>query len=118
MWAYARMECLVNRVVEHDRLADEVRTWSEEIAANAPLAVAATKRTMRLGLESSFDANAHIPKFLGTTAVNMVTCIAKDRAFARAYDFRRFLQRELRPHLDQARYVPASVSAAPPYYGV
>lgn len=50
---------LVNRVVEHDRLADEVRAWSGEIAANAPLAVAATKRTMRLGLESSFDANAH-----------------------------------------------------------
>jgi len=50
---------LVNRIVEHDRLAAEARSWAEEIATNAPLAVAATKRSMRLGLESSFDANAH-----------------------------------------------------------
>lgn len=50
---------LVNRVIEHDRLLDEARAWADEIAANAPLAVAATKRSMRLGLESSFDANAH-----------------------------------------------------------
>ncbi len=50
---------LVNRVIEHDELLAEARSWAAEIAANAPLAVAATKRTMRLGLESSFDANAH-----------------------------------------------------------
>ena len=30
-----------------------------EIAANAPLAVQATKRMMRLGLEETFEANVH-----------------------------------------------------------
>ncbi len=50
---------LVNRVIEHDQLMAEARSWAEEIAANAPLAVAATKRTMRSGLDSSFEANAH-----------------------------------------------------------
>lgn len=50
---------LVNRVVEHEKLDEEVRAWAGEIASNAPLAIAATKRTMRLGLDSSFEANAH-----------------------------------------------------------
>lgn len=50
---------LVNKVVPHDELGAEVGIWAEEIAANAPLAVEATKRSMRLGLESGFDANAH-----------------------------------------------------------
>ena len=50
---------LVNRIVPHDRLLAEARAWAAEIAANAPLAVAATKRTMRLGLDSSFDANMY-----------------------------------------------------------
>jgi enoyl-CoA hydratase/carnithine racemase len=50
---------LVNRVVPHARLLDEARAWAAEIAANAPLAVAATKRSMRLGLDSSFDANMY-----------------------------------------------------------
>jgi enoyl-CoA hydratase/carnithine racemase len=30
-----------------------------EIGANAPLAVQATKRMMRLGLEETFEANVH-----------------------------------------------------------
>lgn len=50
---------LVNRVVPHDRLASETRAWAEEIAGNAPLAVQATKRMMRLGLDESFEANVH-----------------------------------------------------------
>jgi enoyl-CoA hydratase/carnithine racemase len=50
---------LVNRVVEHDRLMDTTREWAEEIASNAPLAVQATKRMMRLGLEETFEANVH-----------------------------------------------------------
>ncbi len=50
---------LVNRVVPHDTLLDEARAWAGEIAANAPLAVAATKRTMRLGTDTPFEANAH-----------------------------------------------------------
>ena len=37
----------------------ETRQLAGEIAANAPLAVQATKRMMRLGLEETFEANVH-----------------------------------------------------------
>jgi enoyl-CoA hydratase/carnithine racemase len=50
---------LVNAVVEPDQLLPVTRSWAEEIAANAPLAVQATKRMMRLGLEETFEANVH-----------------------------------------------------------
>jgi enoyl-CoA hydratase/carnithine racemase len=50
---------LVNAVVEHDALLPTARAWADEIAANAPLAVQATKRMMRLGLEETFEANVH-----------------------------------------------------------
>jgi enoyl-CoA hydratase/carnithine racemase len=50
---------LVNKVVPRDALAAETATWAREIAANAPLAVQATKRMMRLGLAESFEANVH-----------------------------------------------------------
>jgi enoyl-CoA hydratase/carnithine racemase len=50
---------LASRVVPHEKLLDEARAWAAEIASNAPLAVAATKRAMRLGLDSSFDANMY-----------------------------------------------------------
>jgi enoyl-CoA hydratase/carnithine racemase len=50
---------LVNTVVPHDRLMSETETWANEISGNAPLAVQATKRMMRLGLEESFEANVH-----------------------------------------------------------
>jgi enoyl-CoA hydratase/carnithine racemase len=50
---------LVNTVVPHERLADETRAWAEEIAGNAPLAVQAAKRMMRLATEESFEANVH-----------------------------------------------------------
>ena len=50
---------LVNTVVPHDRLAEETRAWAEEIAGNAPLAVQAAKRLMRLAMEESFEANVH-----------------------------------------------------------
>jgi len=50
---------LVNTVVAHERLADETRAWAEEIAGNAPLAVQAAKRLMRLAMEESFEANVH-----------------------------------------------------------
>jgi enoyl-CoA hydratase/carnithine racemase len=50
---------LVNRVVPVAALADEVRAVAEEIAANAPLAVQATKRLMRLGQDETFEANVH-----------------------------------------------------------
>ena len=50
---------LVNVIVEPDALMSTAREWAEEIAANAPLAVQATKRMMRLGLEETFEANVH-----------------------------------------------------------
>jgi len=59
----AAAECLelglVNRVVPHELFEKEVRSLAEEIAANAPLAVQATKRMMRLGLTDSFESNVH-----------------------------------------------------------
>ena len=50
---------LVNHVVEPERLMPFAREVAAEIAANAPLAVQATKRMMRLGLEETFEANVH-----------------------------------------------------------
>ena len=50
---------LVNKVVPHAELADEARRWAAELAANAPLAVAAAKRTMRFGQDSTFEANSY-----------------------------------------------------------
>ena len=46
---------LVNRVVPHERLADEARALADEIAGSAPLAVRASKRMMRAGLSEEFD---------------------------------------------------------------
>ena len=50
---------LANRVVPHEKLLAETLSWAQELAANAPLAVAASKRSMRFGLDESFEANAH-----------------------------------------------------------
>jgi enoyl-CoA hydratase/carnithine racemase len=50
---------LISRVVEPGQLMPAVRELAAEIAANAPLAVQATKRMMRLGLEETFEANVH-----------------------------------------------------------
>jgi len=50
---------LVNAVVPQERLAEEARAWATEIAANAPLAVQAAKRLMRLALEGSFEESVH-----------------------------------------------------------
>jgi enoyl-CoA hydratase/carnithine racemase len=50
---------LVNKVVPREALASETAAWADEIAGNAPLAVQATKRMMRLGLTETFEANVH-----------------------------------------------------------
>ncbi len=50
---------LVNRVVPDGDLKQAVRALANEIAANAPLAVQATKRMMRMGLSEQFDDHAH-----------------------------------------------------------
>ena len=50
---------LVNRIVPADQLMTEARALATEIAKNAPMAVQATKRMMRLGLDETFEANVH-----------------------------------------------------------
>jgi len=50
---------LVNRVVPDELLIKETRALADEIAANAPLAVAASKRMMRMGLSEEFDDHVH-----------------------------------------------------------
>jgi enoyl-CoA hydratase/carnithine racemase len=50
---------LVNRVVPHADLMAATREWADEIASCAPVAVQATKRMMRLGMDESFEANVH-----------------------------------------------------------
>lgn len=46
---------LVNKVVPHEDLMTEARSWAEQVAASAPLAIQATKRMMRLGLDETFE---------------------------------------------------------------
>ncbi|TFG98545.1 MAG: enoyl-CoA hydratase/isomerase family protein, partial [Myxococcales bacterium] len=50
---------LVNRVVPAERLRDEALAVAREIAANAPLAVQASKRMMRMGLSEEFSDHVH-----------------------------------------------------------
>jgi enoyl-CoA hydratase/carnithine racemase len=45
--------------VPHADLDETVSAWAKELADQAPLAIKAAKRTMRLGLDTTFDANAH-----------------------------------------------------------
>jgi len=50
---------LVSRVVPGERLRDEALAVAREIAANAPLAVQASKRMMRMGLSEEFSDHVH-----------------------------------------------------------
>jgi enoyl-CoA hydratase/carnithine racemase len=50
---------LVNRVVADELLDKEARTLAREIARNAPLAVQASKRMMRMGLSEGFSEHVH-----------------------------------------------------------
>jgi len=50
---------LVNRMVPAELLAKETRALAEEIAANAPLAVQASKRMMRMAESEAFDEHVH-----------------------------------------------------------
>jgi len=47
---------LVNEVVGHDDLMTRTLELADEIAANAPLSIQATKRMMRLGMDEPFEA--------------------------------------------------------------
>jgi enoyl-CoA hydratase/carnithine racemase len=50
---------LVSRVVPDELLLKEARALAAEIASNAPLAVQASKRMMRMGLSETFDDHVH-----------------------------------------------------------
>jgi enoyl-CoA hydratase/carnithine racemase len=50
-------ERLVNQVVPADEVAATARAMALEIAANAPMAVRASKRLMRMGLEEIFETH-------------------------------------------------------------
>jgi enoyl-CoA hydratase/carnithine racemase len=49
----------VNVVVPNDEFEAVVAQWANELASQAPLAVRSNKRLMRLGLDSTFEANSH-----------------------------------------------------------
>jgi enoyl-CoA hydratase/carnithine racemase len=50
---------MLSQLVPAADLAGAVRAIAEEIASNAPLAVQASKRMMRMGLNESFDDHVH-----------------------------------------------------------
>jgi len=50
-------ERLVNKVVPAEAVAAEAQAMAREIADNAPLAVRASKRLMRMGLEETFETH-------------------------------------------------------------
>ena len=52
-------EGLCSKVVAHDSLMDEARALAAEVAGNAPLAVQASKRLMRMGLSEPFAEHVH-----------------------------------------------------------
>ena len=52
-------EGLCAKVVPHETLMDEARSLATEIAANAPMAVQASKRLMRMGLSEPFTEHVH-----------------------------------------------------------
>lgn len=58
---------LVNAVVPHDDLMATARQWAQEIALNAPMAVQATKRMMRQGLNETYETTVdHLMMHLRT----------------------------------------------------
>lgn len=50
---------LINQVVPADLVLKETMAMANEIAENAPLAVQATKRMMRMAQDETFEANVH-----------------------------------------------------------
>ena len=50
---------LVSKAVPADDVAGSARSLAEEIAANAPLAVQAAKRMMRMGMNENFNDHVH-----------------------------------------------------------
>ena len=52
-------EGLCAKVVPHESLMEEARALAKEIASNAPMAVQASKRMMRMGLQEPFIEHVH-----------------------------------------------------------
>ena len=50
---------LASRAIPEAELMTEARALAAEIAANAPLAVQASKRMMRMGLDEGFNDHVH-----------------------------------------------------------
>jgi enoyl-CoA hydratase/carnithine racemase len=50
---------LISSIVPKDQIQEEARSLANEIAANAPLAVQASKRMMRMGLSEQFPDHVH-----------------------------------------------------------
>ncbi|NIP14037.1 MAG: enoyl-CoA hydratase/isomerase family protein [Pseudomonadales bacterium] len=50
---------LVSHVVPTDEIAGAARSLAQEIASNAPLAVQASKRMMRMGMNETFNDHVH-----------------------------------------------------------
>lgn len=50
---------LTNSVVNHNEVAEAARTMAKAVAKNAPMAVQASKRMMRMGLAENFDDHVH-----------------------------------------------------------
>jgi enoyl-CoA hydratase/carnithine racemase len=50
---------LVSHVVANDEVADVARSLAAEIAGNAPLAVQASKRMMRMSMDETFNDHVH-----------------------------------------------------------
>ena len=50
---------LVNSVVGHNEVAEAARTMAQQVARNAPMAVQASKRMMRMGMDENFDDHVH-----------------------------------------------------------
>ncbi len=50
---------LVNSVVGHNEVADAAQEMARQVAKNAPMAVQASKRMMRMGMDENFDDHVH-----------------------------------------------------------
>jgi enoyl-CoA hydratase/carnithine racemase len=50
---------LVSRVVNNNEVHEEAKAMGQEIAKNAPLAVQASKRMMRMGMNETFNDHVH-----------------------------------------------------------
>ena len=50
---------LVSRVVNNNELAEQTTAMARAIAKNAPMAVQASKRMMRMGMNENFDDHVH-----------------------------------------------------------